>query len=149
MQTIEIPDNIQEKFVGLLKIEKERLLKELTQVDELLNKLGSNNNGFDKMPSGTGTRLFSPTEHTENKGRGNVGWKYKIDEVLRESVLGAMTSKEIVDAVCSTDRSLDKRVAIKSIGSALSQYSKPEKRKYLYTVKQGLKYYELNSDYVE
>jgi hypothetical protein len=90
-------------------------------------------------------------ENNDNKNgtRDTVGWKYLIDEVLKQSDR-YVSARYIIDTILTKPEMEGKiEIAKKSVASALTNYSSKKIGRYLVKTEKGKKVYLLNKDYQE
>jgi hypothetical protein len=143
----------QEEYLEFLNYKKEKLLKEVDAIDELIAKAISPNGA--KTPP-TLQPLFQTNEETSHNGngdsraaRGSVGWKYIIDEIFKTHTEG-LTPNEVADIASKrSDVRMPKETARKSVWSTLLSNSAPKKDRYYAVKEKGRKVWRLNKDFKE
>jgi hypothetical protein len=142
-----LPIDVTNKIIAVLQEERNKLIKSLENIDLEIAEYGeasSTPNIHKENPAVNQISNNSPST------RGSVGWKDKIEKALYSDIERAMPAGELVDKILKVEPTLKRAIAIKSIGSALSQNSNSaelSKNRYLFVKKHGIKYYYLNKDY--
>jgi len=141
MQTINIPEIVKPAFVKILNEEKSRLQGMIKEIDNILSEM---QNGSSKVAK---DKKYISVATTSKDG--GEAWHQKIEKVLLKDTKGEMGATQINKAICEEYPGTNARVAEKSISSTLSQFTKPEKAKFLVDKTRKPFIYRLNKSYVK
>ena len=119
----------QPEYLEYLTFKRERLLREIKEVDSKIEAA--------RQSKGESTPVSAPRP-----------WKFLIDDVLRASPV-PLPASAVVIGILRNNLMLDKNTAIKSVSSTLAQNSVEGRRRYLFTVNDGIKQYSMNEEYNE
>lgn len=149
---INIPADYQKEFAEFLRHKREEVKKELDKLDDMIGKLISNQNGHPVAanPATNGLNGHSTKVNGANTGsRGSVGWKHKIDKVLRAAD-SPLTFGEVIEGLIANEPSLGDDFPRSSLGSALASNSVPPHNRYIKEKGEGgVTYYSWNLKFVE
>jgi len=140
---IEISEQERDEYASFLRSKKESLLKEVGNIEERLAKLFST--ASEDVSQDTKIKTGA-----SNSVRGSVGWKFKIDEVLKKATK-PLTSNQILDKIIEVEPEIgDRRQGgRKSVSSTLSTNSLKATDRYIRATEKGIAVYSLNRTYGE
>ena len=135
---LEISEQERDELIQFYTSKRDKALKDLEAANGALAKLYGK-----RKPNGSVASLF------EVPGREPIAWKYKIDEVLKET--GELPANKIVQALIDKEPELQNKLESvrKSVASALSSNSKDDNDRYKRRIDKGLSYYSLNAEFKE
>lgn len=141
-QAFEFSEKIKADLISFLLNKKKELILDLEAIEETLLLLREKRNVTELATS------IVTNEFKRNKKP--IAWKFKIDDVLKNSNTSLSAGEIFKQLVKDENNSKSKKESVrKSVSSALSANSKDAKSRYLRKVEKGLSYYSLNRDFEE
>jgi hypothetical protein len=146
LDDVKIPKDEYREFLGWKLNSLMEKRKDIQHaISEIEERLANDFSLPTKEDSGaTSGESNTPVKNTRN----SIGWKYRIREVLSIED-GRLTSAEVVNKLCESDTTINREVAIKSAGSALSTNSRNSDSMFIKEAVNGVFYYRNNPLYKE
>jgi hypothetical protein len=146
----EMTFEMKKEFEEFLQKKIETLSSELSRIKVIKEKAFSIKIAdLDSLDKNTEDRRIGHRviENVSRSTRGSVGWKYKVDEVLKE--YGELPFGKLLERIIAASPEIDKKVATKSVGSTLSVNTGKDNSRYNKKIERVVFYYSLNDDYKE